>query len=103
MTRESFRFGSLVVAATALATWTPAQQPPQFAAPVRLMAGEKLLGVDRLYPSPVAHDVDGDGTLDLVIGDLRGKITVALRTASGYAAEQPMLAADGKDLDFGNW
>lgn len=92
-----------VVSCLALAAFAVAQQPPQFAAPVRLQAGGKLLGEGRLYPSPVAHDVNGDGRLDLVVGDLRGRITVALRTASGYAAEAPMRAADGKDIDFHNW
>ena len=80
-----------------------AQQPPTFAAPVRLVAGGAGLGEGRLYPSPVAHDVDGDDRLDLVVGDLRGRVTVALRTADGYAAEQPLRAADGTEIDFHNW
>lgn len=84
-----------------------AQQAPQFAAPVRLLAGEKLLGVDRLYPSPMAHDVDGDGRLDLVVGDLRGRLTVALQQAGTapacYAAEKPLQDENGKDIDFHNW
>lgn len=87
-----------------LCAWSTAQQVPTFAAPVRLQAGDKLLGAGRLYPSPMAHDVDGDGRLDLVIGDLAGRLTVALRRADGtYAAETPLLAADGKRLDFANW
>ena len=82
-------------------------QAPQFAVPVRLDAGGKGLGENRLYPSPVFHDVDRDGLPDLVVGDLRGKITVALRMKGDgpvrYAAETKMLAADGKELDFQNW
>lgn len=79
-------------------------QAPQFAAPVRLMAGDTMLGADRLYPSPVLHDVDGDGQPDLVVGDLRGWLTVARRTdATKFAAETPLHAADGARLDFGNW
>ncbi len=86
---------------------TVGAQAPQFAAPVRLEAGGKGLGENRSYPSPVFHDVDRDGLLDLVVGDLRGKITVALRQKgegpARYAAETKLLAKDGKELDFANW
>ena len=98
---------SLAFAACLCAAGAVAQQAPTFAAPVRLKAGDAFLGGDRLYPSPMAHDVDGDGKLDLVVGDLRGRITIARRTdgtaPSCYAAETPMLAADGSAIDFHNW
>ena len=88
-------------------TVTLGAQAPQFAAPVRLDAGGKGLGENRLYPSPVFHDVDRDGLPDLVVGDLRGKITVALRMKGDgparYAAETKLFAKDGKELDFQNW
>lgn len=84
-----------------------AAQAPQFAAPVRLEAGGRGLGEKRPYPSPVFHDVDRDGLLDLVVGDLPGKITVARRQRgegpARYAAETKLLAKDGKELDFANW
>lgn len=84
-----------------------AQEAPRFAAPVRLGAGKKLLGEGRLYPSPVFHDVNGDGLLDVVVGDLRGRITYALREAGDgvprFGAEQKWLGSDGKELDFHNW
>ena len=84
-----------------------AAQAPQFAAPVRLEAGGKGIGENRPYPSPVFHDVDRDGLLDLVIGDLRGKITVARRQKgegpARYAGETKLIAKDGKELDFANW
>jgi hypothetical protein len=92
-----------------LVSWTAVAmaQAPEFAAPVRIEAGTKLLGENRLYPSPMLHDVNGDGLLDIVVGDLRGKITYALRekgdSAPRYGEEQKMLAADGKELDFQNW
>jgi len=74
---------------------------------VRLMAGETFLGVDRLYPSPMLHDMNGDGLADIVVGDLRGRITVALRQPGDgparYAAETKLMALDGKELDFANW
>ena len=78
-----------------------------FAPPVRLMAGDAFLGEDRLFPSPVYHDVNGDGLLDIVVGDLWGRLTVALRRKGedprAYAAETELMAADGKRIDFHNW
>lgn len=79
---------------------------PSFAKPVRLHAGDKLLGTGRLYPSPVAHDINGDKLLDIVVGDLRGHLTFALRQPgeeATYAEEQKLKDAEGKILDFGNW
>ena len=82
-------------------------QAPQFAPPVRLQADGKFLGANRLYPSPVFHDVDGDGLQDIVVGDLYGSLTaarrVAGRDAKRHAAENPVTAADGKPLKFHNW
>lgn len=86
-----------------------AQAPsvPTFAPPVRLMAADKGLGENRLFPSPVLHDMNGDGLADIVVGDLVGKLTVALRLpgtgAPRYGAETKLKASDGKELDFGNW
>ena len=88
--------------------WAQTNAPaPTFAPPVRLMAGEEFLGTARLYPSPVFHDVKGDGLLDVVVGDLPGRLTVALQKKSGsartFAAETAMNGADGKRIDFHNW
>jgi hypothetical protein len=48
-----------------------------------------------------------DGRLDLVVGDLRGKLTIALRTPGpgpiAFEAETSLQALDGKDLKFHNW
>ena len=78
-----------------------------FAPPVRLKAGDKLLGEKRLYPSPVFHDVDGDGLADIVVGDLRGVLTFAARQPGDgpatFAAEKAVPGADGKGLKFNNW
>ena len=96
-----------VVALLALATTVAVAQAPTFGAPVRLQAGEKLLGEKRLFPSPVFHDVNGDGHADIVVGDLVGRLTVALRKPGAgipaYEAETKLMAADGKELDFHNW
>jgi hypothetical protein len=80
------------------------QTAPTFKSPVRLMAGDALLGEDRLYPSPVFHDMNGDGLLDIVVGDLQGRLTLALQGkvdgARTFAAETEVEASDGKRLDF---
>jgi hypothetical protein len=100
----------LPVLALAGSVLTPAvaQSPAEpFAPPVRVQAGKKLAGEQRYYPSPVLHDVNGDGRLDIVVGDLVGNLTVALRTDAGgpptYAAETALQSADGKALKFHNW
>jgi hypothetical protein len=81
---------------------------PRFGAPVRLHAGDALLGAGRLYPSPAVHDVDRDGELDVVLGDLTGRVTFARRIARddgtfALAGEDRVLGADGKPVDFNNW
>ena len=97
----------LAMLALVCAAATAAAQSPQFAPPVRLKAGDKFLGEQRLYPSPVFHDLDGDGAQDVVVGDLIGVLTLAPRAkgagALAYGAETEVLAADGKPLDFNTW
>lgn len=99
----------LIAAALFLVPSLAAQAAPRFAAPVRLEACPKKLGEGRLYPSPVLHDINGDDLLDVVVGDLRGRITFALREKTEgkgtprFSAEQELMGADGKELDFHNW
>ncbi len=105
--RSSLRAALAVTGAALFTQSLPAQDAPRFAAPVRLHAGDAFLGVDRLYPSPVFHDVNRDGLMDIVVGDLRGRITIALRQAGDgparFSAETKLKAQDGKELDFANW
>jgi hypothetical protein len=54
----------------------------------------------------VFRDMNGDGRLDVVVGDLRGHLTVALQLpgdARSFGAETDLNGADGKVLDFHNW
>ena len=71
------------------------------------MQGDAFLGQGRLYPSPVLHDIDGDKRLDIVVGDLFGKVTFAPRSAEqtpvAFGAEAPIQDRDGKPLKFHNW
>lgn len=80
---------------------------PVFAEPVRLRAGEDMLGNDRYYPSPVLRDLDGDGVAELVVGDLTGRILVSRRLPgddlTAWSAPEPLKKADGEPLRFHNW
>lgn len=100
-------FGGLFFDGAAVAQGESFAPPVLIEAGAPTKAGPTVLGKGRLYPSPVLHDLDGDGRLDVVVGDLRGHLTTALRLpgdgAPKFAAEQKLLAKDGKDLDFGNW
>ena len=93
-------------AAAGFAAPAAAQDGELFAPPVRIQAGDAFPGYGRMYPSPAFHDVDGDGLLDLVVGDLPGRVTWARRAPGEgvrFLAEQPMKSAEGERLDFGNW
>ena len=97
---SSTLFTSAAMSQAAVATTT-------FAPPVRLRAGQQFLGEKRLFPSPVFHDMNGDGLADIVVGDLRGHLTVALRKPGddplAFEEETKLLALDGQILDFHNW
>lgn len=78
-----------------------------FKAPVRLQAGDRFLGENRLYPSPCVHDLDGDGLPDIVVGDLMGKVTVATRMSTEgvltHEMEKAVQNREGQPLKFHNW
>ena len=98
---------SAVLLGLAFATFGAAQSSESLAPPVRLKAGAKFMGEKRLYPSPVFHDVNGDGLLDVVIGDLPGVLTVAIRKPGAdrlaFEGETKVEAGDGQPLKFHNW
>lgn len=93
-----------VLFSTAIAQGSPGTT---FAPPVRLKAGDKFLGEARYFPSPVYHDMNGDGLADIVVGDLIGRLTVALRQPGDgpatFGAETKLKDVDGKEIDFHNW
>lgn len=99
---SSFAGGLLLAVVAAAQT-----QGDVFAPPVRLKAGEKLVGENRYFPSPVFRDMNGDGKLDIVVGDLKGLLTIALRKPGAgpiaFEDETSLNAEDGMELKFHNW
>ena len=98
--------GSIATMSAALASDGTSVATPTFAPPVRLQAGDAWIGEERMFPSPVLHDVDRDGRADLVVGDLVGALTYAPRTADAnvrFSAEKKLPDALGKPIDFHNW
>lgn len=79
---------------------------PHFAAPIRLTAGDEPLGTALPYPSPRLHDIDGDGDLEMVLGDLRGRVHVAERAAgddpAAWGELRPFKSGE-RALKFNNW
>ena len=55
--------------------------------------------------SAIAFDLDGDRRLDIVVGDLAGRLTVAHRRggAIAFAEEEKVLGADGEQVNLQNW
>ena len=99
---------AIALAAALTAASAAGQAPAVFAAPVRLRAGDEFLGHGRLYPSPAVRDMDGDGLLDVVIGDLPGRVTVARRQqlddgTLALQSEVPLKDRRGEALRFNNW
>ncbi len=79
-----------------------------FESPVRIKAGDAYLGQNRLYPSPIIHDIDNDKQPDIVIGDLFGKLTYAPRNSQSqggglYDGEKPLKDRSDEQLKFHNW
>ena len=97
----------LTTSLTLVAALSAPGDPPTFAAPLRLTAGGAPMGNDQLYPSPVLYDVDGDGALEMIVGDLRGNLVVSERLPSddttAWSEPEPLERADGKPLEFNNW
>jgi hypothetical protein len=78
----------------------------EFESPVRLMVGGVPIRVESPgYASPCLADMDGDGKLDLLVGQFRdGKIQVFKGLGKGKFAQGTWLQADGKAAEVpGIW
>ena len=71
---------------------------PRFHPPVRLKAGGVPVRVEAPgYAAPCLADVDGDGTMDLIVGQFnQGKIRVFKGLGGGKFAKGTWLQAEGK-------
>jgi hypothetical protein len=79
---------------------------PRFHPPIRLKAGGVPIRVEAPgYAAPCLADVDGDGKLDLLVGQFRqGKIQVFKGLGGGKFAAGTWLQADGKTAEVpGVW
>lgn len=78
--------------------------PARFESPVLVRSGDGSVGSGRLYPSPVWHDLDRDGRAEIIVGDLRGILTVSKRIGDDeWSKPEELKNADGKPLKFSNW
>ncbi|MFT4541430.1 MAG: hypothetical protein ACI841_000268 [Planctomycetota bacterium] len=76
----------------------------RFADPIMVMAGDKPL--TGMYPSPRLYDIDRDGQVELVIGDLIGRIEYAEKTAGedlGAWGKLKAYETGERKLKFNNW
>jgi len=96
----------LLLATLALVCGPPLCGAAEFEAPVRLKAGGKAVRVESPgYASPCLADIDGDGKLDLLVGQFnKGKINVFKGLGKGDFAAGAWLKAEGQTAEVpGVW
>ncbi len=82
-----------------------------FEAPIRLRVGNEPLNkaAGQMYPSPAVYDVDNDGKVELVVGDISGRIYVyenKNNTGKGdplWSDHAALKTAKGKNIKVSNW
>ncbi len=89
----------------------PAFENKFFDAPVRLMVGKEPLNLQasQMYPSPAMFDVDNDGDVELVVGDIFGSLNVyENENATGkgdpvWAKHVALANGEKKAIKVSNW
>lgn len=82
-----------------------------FEAPIRLMVSSQPLNTAaaQMYPSPAMFDVDNDGKVELIVGDIFGSINVyenTNNTGKGdpiWSKFRPLKTANGEKIKVSNW
>ena len=81
-----------------------------FEAPVRLKVGEQFLNkaARQMYPSPAMFDIDRDGQLELVVGDISGRLNVYENLSDEksdpvWSSHIPVKLSDGANVKVSNW
>jgi hypothetical protein len=82
-----------------------------FEAPLRLMVGDTPLNTSakQMYPSPAVYDVDSEGKVELVVGDIFGSLRVYENendTGKGdpvWSKHVALKTADGDPIKVSNW
>ena len=81
-----------------------------FSAPTIVMVGDQPLNTaaNKGYPSPAMYDVDGDGKVELVLGDIFGALLVYENENEGsgdpvWSAFEPLKSHDGEEIEVSNW
>jgi len=82
-----------------------------FQAPVRLMVGDEPLNTKakQMYPSPAMFDVDDDGQVELMVGDIFGTLYVYENENDSrdgdpvWSDHSPLKTAEGKAIKVSNW
>ncbi len=94
-----------------------ANEPPAFtnkvfAAPIRLTVGNEPLNkaAGQMYPSPAMFDIDNDGDVELVVGDIFGSLNVyENKNDNGdkgdpvWSKHTSLTTAEGKKIKVPNW
>lgn len=97
-----------MLATTLLSLTLPTPFADQLAAPVRLeVDGEPIDSINDIgHSGPALHDLDGDGKLELLVGNFRGHIDVFSREESSTSPSwksEGRLQAAGENFAVPNW
>ena len=82
-----------------------------FEAPFRLRVGDQPLNsvAKQMYPSPAMFDIDNDGDVELIVGDIFGRLNVYENKNDSdgsdpiWSSHTPLKTAGGKVIKVSNW